>query len=74
MPVIRTLADIDDGHHHVWAHCNACGHSRELRLAALIERLGADFELRELRLRARCTQCRAVAPDVVVHCNHDGRP
>ena len=74
MPTIRTLHDIDDGHHRVWAHCKACGHSSELHLAALIVRLGADFELAELRLRVVCSRCRAVAPDVVVYCNHDGRP
>ncbi len=73
MPSIRTLADIDNGHYSVHAHCNLCRHHRELSLASLIEKLGADFELAEMRLRARCSACSARAPDVVVHTNHDGR-
>lgn len=71
---LETLSDIDDGHHGVHAHCNICRHSRELSLAALIAKLGGDFDLMELRLRAVCTNCGARAPNVVVHTLHDGRP
>lgn len=72
---IRTLRDIA-GRYSLAACCDRsrCGHSLQLDVRELIAKLGADFELAELRRRARCSKCGARAPEVRVQMVHDGRP
>lgn len=41
------------------ASCSACRYNSRIDLDALAGRLGADFPLRELRKRLRCSQCRS---------------
>jgi hypothetical protein len=40
--------------------CRRCHHSETLYARSLIERLGADFLVKDLAPRLRCTECRAL--------------
>ena len=39
------------------AICNDCGRSKELNVAALIEKYGDEFEVPRLSKMAKCTKC-----------------
>lgn len=41
------------------AYCSACRRSRDVDLAALANRFGGDFPVRDVRKRLRCMDCRS---------------
>ena len=47
------------------AICNDCGRSKELDVAALIEKYGDDFEVPRLSKMAKCTKCESPNGGVV---------
>jgi hypothetical protein len=57
----RTLADLVQHGYGLNAHCEACGHRRDLNLDDLVRRLGADFDVigETLEPLLRCTECDA---------------
>lgn len=48
------------------AGCNTCGEVRHVDLAAVAERLGPSFPLRDLRARLKCAHCGA-PPIITTH-------
>ena len=45
------------GRYKLNAICNDCGRSKELDVAALKDKYGADFEVPRLAKMAKCTKC-----------------
>ena len=49
---------------HLYAECERCQRSMQLNLEKLIERLGDDFPITELRAKLRCTSCNIRGQDL----------
>jgi hypothetical protein len=56
---IRTLGDLVRNGYGLNAHCEACGHRRDLNLDDLVKRLGEDFDVigKTLEPLLRCIEC-----------------
>jgi hypothetical protein len=63
------------GSFEVYALCPPCGRMEALPLAALIERLGPEVTLSDLRPRLRCRVCGVRSGELrVVYVGPEGRP
>ena len=49
---------------HLYAECERCQRSVQLSIEKLIERLGGDFPITDVRTRLRCTSCCIRSQDV----------
>jgi hypothetical protein len=50
------LTDLGDSH-RIWAFCNACDRSTELKIDQLIAVYGADSAIAALKRRLTCRKC-----------------
>ena len=56
-PSPATLGNLKDQELDVLAWCNACGHNAVLALGPLVDRLGRDHPVPDVRQVMRCSEC-----------------
>lgn len=73
-PIPYTLKEKLDGGYRIRVHCEdwvgrtPCNHSADLDLAAMIERLGPDFDdMPQLRRMLRCSACGSKKVVTILH-------
>ena len=55
---MQTLSELTESF-HVYGVCEACDRMEQLNLTRLVETLGGDYPVSELRARLRCSQCQS---------------